>query len=441
MYVREPISPSYIPTCEADKAPISCVGSSPGIAKNIYWVVCSQIAYAGSQWFFLWLLARYTGPSGVGAYAFGLAVAAPALMFAGLQLRALQATDTKNQFLSGDYLTLRLLGTFSVLAIFMALSCVTWKTNGAVIFLLGAGKCLEAISDGLHGFLHRMERLDLVSRSVLVKAASMAVLGGLSIWITADVRIACAAVSLSFFLTLIFYDVPLYKRIKAESGNNDPHLALRPSALRNLIWLGLPLGYVQLLVSLGANAPRYFLEKYYGEADLGIFAAMAYLIVVGQTLISAAGQSASPLLARLHTSGDIAAFRALMHRMLWMAVGVGGMGVLVALSAGVFFLTLLYGDRFAVGAPVLPVIMLAATALYVAWLLGFGLTAVREIKSQAYLLTLSTVVSLGASWILIGRYGLVGAGWAMFSGGAVQATGAGVLLHFALRARVLEGQR
>jgi O-antigen/teichoic acid export membrane protein len=41
----------------------------------------------------------------------------------------------------------------------------------------------------------------------------------------------------------------------------------------------LPLGVVAALVLLNTNIPRYFIERYLGEWELGIFAALAYIMV------------------------------------------------------------------------------------------------------------------------------------------------------------------
>ena len=54
----------------------------------------------------------------------------------------------------------------------------------------------------------------------------------------------------------------------------------------------LPLTLAGLLISLNTNLPRYFIEIHLGEASLGIFSAMAYLIVAGGMLITSLGQAA-----------------------------------------------------------------------------------------------------------------------------------------------------
>ncbi len=48
-------------------------------------------------------------PEAVGRFALGLAITTPIILFANLQLRAIQATDVRSEYLFRDYLGLRVL--------------------------------------------------------------------------------------------------------------------------------------------------------------------------------------------------------------------------------------------------------------------------------------------------------------------------------------------
>src|SRR5437867_2722549 len=72
-----------------------------------------------------------------------------------------------------------------------------------------------------------------------------------------------------------------------------------------LAWLASPLAFVMMLGSLNTSPPRYFVERSLGEAQLGIFTAIAYLIVAGETVVGAMGQSAGPRLARYYAQGNV----------------------------------------------------------------------------------------------------------------------------------------
>ena len=70
-----------------------------------------NVVYGGCQWGILIVLAKLGSPEMVGQFSLGLAVVAPVIMLANLQLRAVQATDAKGEYLFGHYLGLRLITT------------------------------------------------------------------------------------------------------------------------------------------------------------------------------------------------------------------------------------------------------------------------------------------------------------------------------------------
>src|SRR5439155_274249 len=69
--------------------------------------------------------------------------------------------------------------------------------------------------------------------------------------------------------------------------------------------LGLPVLIAAALVSVTTNIPRYFIEHLLGIGQLGTFAAIAYPMAVGITVINAIGQSAMPRLARQYADGKL----------------------------------------------------------------------------------------------------------------------------------------
>lgn len=80
---------------------------------NFSWTIMGNVVYSGTQWGILVLLARLGNPEAVGQFSLGLAITAPIMLFASLQLRAVQATDARLQFQFRDYAGLRILNTAS----------------------------------------------------------------------------------------------------------------------------------------------------------------------------------------------------------------------------------------------------------------------------------------------------------------------------------------
>src|SRR5580704_14620345 len=89
---------------------LTCLPAA-SLRVNFSWTMLGNVVYRGTQWGILVLLARLSSPEAVGQFSLGLAIAAPVMLFAGLQLRAVQATDARVQFQFSDYAGLRILLT------------------------------------------------------------------------------------------------------------------------------------------------------------------------------------------------------------------------------------------------------------------------------------------------------------------------------------------
>ncbi len=400
---------------------------------NFVWTLAGNVTYAGCQWGMLMLLAKLGSAEMVGEFSLGLAITAPVFMFANLNTRSVQATDAKREFAFGDYLGLRLVTTLLAVMVITGIVLATgygWHT-AAVVLLLGLAKAVESISDVFFGLLQQHERMDRIATSMILKGVlSLAALGAV-VYATGSILLGAAVLAGAWAAVLVAYDVRSGALVQQGLRNLFP--SWRAATLARLAWVALPLGVVLMLISLNTNIPRYFLEGQYGLRDLGIFSAMAYLMVAGNTVVNALGHSASPRLARLYASGDRPAFRSLLGKLLLLGVALGVGGVLFALVAGPQVLTLLYKPEYAEHADVLVWLMVAAGLGWVVSFLGHGMTAARSFRIQAPLLLLVSLTTVIGCAVLVPSMGLVGAAVAMVIAAAVHLAGAAVIVAVLLR--------
>src|SRR5690606_33344838 len=78
----------------------------------------------------------------------------------------------------------------------------------------------------------------------------------------------------------------------------------------------IPLGVISLLYSLNTNVTRYFITYYLDNEILGYFTACAYLMVAGNTIIGAIGQSFCARLAGYYNNEKNATFKKLLSRLI-----------------------------------------------------------------------------------------------------------------------------
>ena len=404
----------------------------PGLSlrANFSWTFAGNAAYVGCQWGMLVVLAKLGSPEMVGQFALGLAITAPVIMFTNLQLRSVQATDARREYLFGDYLGLRLTTTALALLVILGIVLVSgyrWET-ALVILAVGIAKAFEAISDAFYGLLQQHERMDRIAKSMVIKGLLSLVALGVGVHLMGSVFWGAVGLAVAWALVLVGYDIrsgalilnPLPQAGGAAPNEGDQEAVLRPlwgvKTLARLAWLTLPLGFVMMLISLNSNIPRYFIERYLGEHELGIFAALAYLQVAGTTVVGALGQSASPRLAKYYAAGNGPAFRTLLLKLVGIGALLGGAGMLAALVAGREILTLFYRPEYAKYVDVLVWLMVATGTGYAGSFLGYGITATRAFSRFTVPYLIVTAIVIGFSMLLIPTYGLVGAAWASGAG-------------------------
>ncbi len=417
------------------------------LRSNFSWTLAGNVVYAGCQWGMLVVLAKVGSPEMVGRFALGLAVCAPVLMFTNLQLRAVQATDAKDEYRFSDYLKLRLIATALALAIIAGIVLVTGPPREAawVIMVVGIAKSMESVSDVIYGLLQKHERMDRIAISMMIKGVGSLLALGALVVMTGSLVYGAAGLAGTWTALLLTYDVGSAARILRLS--NVSRLGALSQAWRSsgswarlgrLAWLSLPLGVVMMLVSLNVNIPRYFVQHYHGARALGYFSAMAYLMVAGSTVVRALGQSAAPRLARYYVD-DVAAFKRLLWRLVAIGLVFGGAGVIVAALFGRDILAVLYRRDYAAHHQVFVWLMVAAGVGYVASLLGYSMTAARYLKAQAPLFAaIGAATAGGCAWLVPAR-GLMGAAWAMCAAAVAQLLGCVAINVHAVRSRAGRG--
>ncbi len=379
--------------------------------------------HAASQWALLSLIAKLGSAHMVGQYALALAVGLPVAMLAHMNLRAVLATDVERRHPFGDYFCVRLAAS----AAGLAATAVVVRISGyrgrmaAIMLALACVLAIETVSDLYYGAMQRRERLDQVGKSMILRAAATVLALGAVLAVTRDLLWAALAILAARITMLLAYDRP------RGSRGEDLRATGLPTA-RAILLAALPLGGVLALISLTANLPRYAIERYLGTRELGAYAAVASFITVGNTVMNALGQSATPRLAQMFSARRLGSFRRLAARLAGIAAALGACGVGVAAVFGPLVLRLLYRPEYVPYSGLLVAVMAAGTMLYIAISLGYAVTSARSFGPQMPLLAAVAATSGLASWLLVPRIGLWGAAIAVAAAGAVQTMGQLVLL-------------
>jgi len=419
-----------VPACKCAAAGETRVFSS------FVWVLAGNIVYSGCQWAVVVLLAKAGGSAMLGQYALAQAIAAPAILFAGLQLRGVIAGDLSREFPDSDYIGFRL--ATMVLAVAAATIPAFWTGSSSTFLPLltavGLVQAVEAISDTFYGLQQRQHNLARVSTALLMKGPLGLLTMAIVLWWTGNLLAAVWAQLASRIAFLLAYEV--------WDGE--------PFTIRNLLWSRpscrwrvharllrktIPLGFVAALSALISAVPRYYVSGMLGERQLGIFSGLMVMASAGSLAAAAAGQAAFVPLATLYASRAARGFVRLLALLCGVGILLGVGGVTVAVLGGERLLTIVFRPEFAGYQREFLLAAAVAGIGFTAVPIGCAMTAARMYTPQVPLLLVAVLAVTAGSALLVPRLGISGAMFALLACSLVQAGGGAGVLFWGFRHR------
>ncbi|MCX6344177.1 MAG: oligosaccharide flippase family protein [Armatimonadetes bacterium] len=385
------------------------------------WTLAGNLTYSGCQWGMLVAIAKLGTVEGVGYFGLAFAITAPIIIFANMQLCVVAGTDTKRDYLFSDYLGLRIITTIIALPAMIGFGVISGSDRESVliIIVIGVAKAIESMSDIVYGPCYQQERLERVAISMILKGLiSLATLCTV-MYVTRSILYASISLAISWAIIVVLYDIKspaVIARMARESHiamvedlNMHPHFNW--PKLRKLLTLALPLGFVTMLGSLTLNGPRYFIEWCFGKHDLGIFVALAYLMAAGNTIFTALGQSTMPRMSKYYAAKDFRAFKKLLVKQVAFAAMLTVCGVLLVSMAGQWLLSVIYKPEYATHQTEFIWLTLGTGIGFIGGYLGQGVTAARAYRHLTISSVTITASAILISWMLIPKFGILGAAW------------------------------
>lgn len=389
--------------------------------RNASWAAVGSVVYAAGNWVQLAALTRFVSPAEVGLFAFALALSAPVIIFAGLGLRTVSVTDGSGAFVFGDYLALRSVTLTAGLAAVIAFTIVgdlSQRECGAVI-AIALAKALDNISDLIFGAFQRVERLDQPAKVLILNTIVSTSIMIVLLALTSSVVWASVGVAAGSAVALFASAIPSALAAFRPGQEDDPLLAsgIRPHwSLHRMVGLtriAAPLGIAHLLTVLNANAPRYVVERELGRSELGIFVAVASILVIGSLIMGPITQVALPRLTAAVSHGDgPLLLRGLGHLFIF-SFALGVVTVAATLVVGDWAFAMVFTDAYASRDHLLQWLAGATMLSFLMYVLDVGLAAAQRYNVQVLANLAAIVTTVAASAILVPRHQLVGVVWSM----------------------------
>gem|GEM_PF-3343665 len=368
------------------------------LKNNLFYMLVGNGAFAFAQWLQLSLIAKYCSLETLGLFTLTLGVISPIYLFFGLQLRTLIVTNIRPEVSFNVYLKLRIYT--SILAFLFTLLLALVISDFSILpffILLSFQKILEGFSELFNSIQQHKERMDILARSMLLKAAAIIFSILLGLLVFNSLFIAFFFIILIYISIIYFNDYKVYRK-DATTGIS---FGVSRKVLLSVGRTALPLGIVLLVVSLNANISKYFIEYFAGTGIQAIYSSITYILVIGLFVVDSLGQTFVPRISKYYFNKNYPSFIKIVCVFLLSSITIGLSLFLLSFFFGSEILQLLFNSKIASYNIFFTKYMLVSLLVFVASSLGFTLTAMGEFKIQPYINIFILLLNVVLSFFLI----------------------------------------
>lgn len=383
--------------------------NTPGIdavnlRKNFIWNTIGSTLASFTSLFYMMIVTRLNGIDDAGIFSFAFSTAIILQVIGLYSGRTFQVTDKNKKTTDSDYFYMKAV-TCSVMLLVGLVFCLLRGYTGeklAVIMFLIIFRILEAVAESAYAAIQKKDRLYQVGRSMCMKA--LLSLAGFFIvdYLTRNIVLASLLVIIGHLIPIIFYDLPKLAKTGFHFGKFDA------KKVQYLLQIGFfTFGFTFLNMYL-INAARYALDSTGDDSVQTIYG----IIVMPATVLGLVGQYlVQPFLTsfkKLFVTGA-QQFRSLVVKLCLVLTGVGVICVLATWLLGIPVLELLYAIDLDGNQLGLTLIIIGGTFSTMTMVISTALITMRRTSDQFWIYCAVSLITLGLSHLLVGRYGIFGA--------------------------------
>lgn len=363
--------------------------------------------YSIAQWLILVLFARATSQAGLGEYAYALSVSAPFFILFGLSLRQVYVSDVRRESVWREYLSLRVVASAVALVAACGFALMSGTVSGIYV-TVALIKATDLVADIYLAPAQAVGRVRALGVYQAINgAASLALFAlGLALGL---VPVQALAISLGGSLLAGLYALSAERAARVVSPGRSP--VWRGQVARpvwRLAMVAAPLGLAGFLNSAAQAAPRYVLEREVDLASVGVFSAMAYLLVAGNMLVGAVVQYELPRVVASNHEAGRGPTRARIRILTVQMAALGCVAVGFLWWSGEYLMTVIYGPGYDQRASLI-LLALSWAVGAVSWIWDLALVVERAFVVQMFAACAGAAVSVVISLWAVPSSGVVGA--------------------------------
>ena len=346
--------------------------------KNFIWNTIGTGCNAFTSLFFMIIVTRINGVDDAGIFSIAFSTATILYSFGIYAGRIYQVTELNKKITNNDFVISRIITCVAMIVLLLGF-CIfrNYNIEKIIIFLLlTIYKTLEAFSDVIYGILQKNEKLEIVGKSLFIKAILSIILFLFINIITKNMILSIISMIIISIIIIILYDIKkTYK-----------YIDLKVKAKMENVWNIFKKGFFVFAISfLGMyvlNAPKYAIDTYLTNEMQTIFG----IIVMPATVIGLVAQFLIyPYLTRivaLYEKRDLQNFKKLLSKIMIMVIAFGIIATILGYLVGTQILGFIYGIDLSIYKIALSVIIISAILYTMGTICSSVLTTVRQTLPQ-----------------------------------------------------------
>lgn len=371
--------------------------------KNFSFAFMSNIIASACKFIILLLIVKLGNPSEVGIYNYALIISAPVFLFTSLKIRSIQVTNNNYKF--NDYYTLIILLNLIVLGIVIITSLLIEKNITAyAIIILSTIKLLDNLREVIYGLYQKHENLKSVGLSIIINNIFNLIVFTIVYYLSTNLIFSLVMMFITSIFIFLIYDL----RILSKKYNTTLKLIVNRKKLIAILILAIPLSISSSLGALNTSIPRIILKNSYGEFYLGIFSAIAYILVLANLFANSISQVFLPRLSKYFHQKNVREFNNLANKLIGIGFIIGIFTFLIALIFGKLILKIGFGEVYSEYYLVLIILSIGLLFLLSGVFAGTIITSTGNYKVHYKITTISLVCTVILSVLTIEKFGIYG---------------------------------
>lgn len=377
------------------------------LKKNVMWNSIGSLYYLGIQWLTTVLVVRISGNyEDAGLYSLAISITNIFYMIAMYNVRNFQVSDTKGVYREGDYLAHRVTTmVVSMLAciLFMMIAYRDVYTIGVVVCYM-LFKVGESLVDVLHGMDQKVERMDIIGKSYLIRGTVMILTFVGVEALTKNLLVTVIVMSLATIIVAFCYDVRATRKLVPFV------IEFRWDKIKRLYIDCFSFLIYGISMNMIGSIPRIIMEKMHGQELLGYYASVATPAVIVQSLANVIFVPFIIVFTRYYDEKDAKSFGNLAGKMIAFCLALGSVAYVGSFLFGRFLIeNLLYQDP-SIGpyCYLLNSTMICTMLVAIIWLLAIFMTIDRANVLLSFASVAGVVVEIVLSILFIQQDGIDG---------------------------------